>query len=133
MIIGIGNDLCDIRRIEKSLARFGDRFKNRVFTDIEKAKADRRAAPAGTYAKRFAAKEATAKALGTGINFGVSWREIGVVNLPGGKPTLVLTGRAAEKLAELTPEGYRAQIDITLTDEYPLAQAFVMISAVPIK
>jgi holo-[acyl-carrier protein] synthase len=130
MIIGMGNDLCDIRRIEKSLARFGDRFKDRVFTDIEKAKADRRVDPAGTYAKRFAAKEATAKALGTGINFGVSWREIGVVNLPGGKPTVVLTGRAAEKLAELTPEGYRAQVDITLTDEYPLAQAFVLISAV---
>jgi holo-[acyl-carrier protein] synthase len=130
MIIGIGNDLCDIRRIEKSLARFGDRFKDRVFTDIEKAKADRRPEPAGTYAKRFAAKEATAKALGTGINFGVSWREIGVVNLPGGKPTLHLTGRAAERLASMTPEGYRAQIDITLTDEYPLAQAFVLISAV---
>jgi len=130
MIIGIGNDLCDIRRIEKSLARFGDRFKDRVFTDIEKAKADRRPDPAGTYAKRFAAKEATAKALGTGINFGVSWREIGVVNLPGGKPTVILTGRAAERLASMTPEGYRAQVDITLTDEYPLAQAFVLISAV---
>jgi holo-[acyl-carrier protein] synthase len=132
MILGIGNDLIDIRRIERTLERFGERFIDRVFTDVERAKSDRRAARAASYAKRFAAKEACAKALGTGVpRRGVHWRHMGVVNLPSGKPTLALTGGAKKRLAELTPKGMTAQIDVTLTDDYPLAQAIVIISAVP--
>lgn len=131
MIIGIGSDLCDIRRIEKTLDRFGERFTNRVFTEIERAKSDRRAERAASYAKRFAAKEACSKALGSGIAMGVNWREIGVVNLPGGKPTIALLGSAAARLAALTPSGFTARIDVTITDDYPLAQAFVVISAWP--
>ncbi len=131
MILGIGNDLIDIRRIERTLERFGERFVDRVFTDVERAKSDRRAARAASYAKRFAAKEACAKALGTGVpRRGVHWRHMGVVNLPSGKPTLALTDGAKKRLAELTPEGMTAQIDVTLTDDYPLAQAIVIISAV---
>jgi holo-[acyl-carrier protein] synthase len=133
MIIGLGNDLCDIRRIEAALARFGDRFVARCFTDIERRKSDARAARAASYAKRFAAKEACAKALGTGLRFGVHWREMGVVNLASGKPTMDLTGGAAARLAELTPKGRRARIHLTLTDEYPLAQAQVIIEAVIIE
>ncbi|MCY1708908.1 holo-ACP synthase [Pannonibacter sp. SL95] len=131
MILGIGSDLCDIRRIEQTLERFGERFAARVFTEIERAKSDRRAERAASYAKRFAAKEACSKALGTGIRMGVAWREMGVVNLPSGRPTLQLTGSAAERLAALTPEGFRPRIDLTITDDYPLAQAFVVISAWP--
>lgn len=131
MIIGIGSDLCDIRRIEKTLDRFGERFTHRVFTEIERAKSDSRAERAASYAKRFAAKEACSKALGSGIAMGVNWREIGVVNLPGGKPTIQLLGSAAERLAKLTPAGFTAKIDLTITDDYPLAQAFVVISAWP--
>ena len=132
MIIGLGNDLIDIRRIEKTLERFGERFVARVFTEVEQAKSERRAARAASYAKRFAAKEACAKALGTGVpRRGVHWRHMGVVNLPSGKPTMALTEGAAARLAEITPEGMAARIDITLTDDYPLAQAIVIISAVP--
>jgi holo-[acyl-carrier protein] synthase len=131
MIIGFGNDLCDIRRIEKALERFGDRFTHRLFTDLERAKADRRAARAGTYAKRFAAKEACAKALGTGFNKGVFFKDMGVVNLPSGQPTMALTGGAAARLAAITPPGMRAVIHLTLTDEYPMAQALVLIEALP--
>lgn len=130
MIIGLGSDLIDIRRIEQTLERFGPRFINRVFTDLEQKKSERRAARAATYAKRFAAKEACAKALGTGLKHGVFWRDMGVVNLPSGQPTLKLTGGAAKRLAEITPEGMTAQISLTLTDDYPLAQAIVIISAV---
>jgi holo-[acyl-carrier protein] synthase len=130
MIIGLGSDLIDIRRIEETLKRFGPRFINRVFTDSEQRKSERRAARAATYAKRFAAKEACAKALGTGLRNGVFWRDMGVVNLPSGQPTLELTGGAAKRLAEITPEGMRAEISLTLTDDYPLAQAIVIISAV---
>ncbi len=131
MILGLGNDLCDIRRIEKALARFGERFTRRCFTDIERAKVDRRAARAATYAKRFAAKEACAKALGTGLRRGVFWRDMGVVNLPSGRPTVALTGGAAARLAEMTPPGMTAVVHLTLTDEYPLAQALVLIEATP--
>ena len=132
MILGIGNDLIDIRRIEKTLERFGERFVQRVFTEVEQQKSDRRAARAASYAKRFAAKEACAKALGTGVpRAGVHWRHMGVINLPSGKPTLDLSGGAKKRLAEMTPEGMTAQIDVTLTDDYPLAQAIVIISAVP--
>jgi len=131
MILGLGNDLCDIRRIEKTLETYGERFLNRVFTNIERAKSDRRAARAASYAKRFAAKEACAKALGTGLHRGVFWRDMGVVNLPGGKPTLALTGGALARLKAITPPGYRAQIDLSITDDFPLAQAIVIISAVP--
>jgi holo-[acyl-carrier protein] synthase len=132
MIIGIGNDICDIRRIEKSLAEFGDRFTNRVFTDRERALADRRKERAATYAKRFAAKEACAKALGTGVpRRGVHWQMMGVVNLPTGKPTMALTGGAANRLATLTPAGMEAHIHLTITDEYPYAQAIVIIEALP--
>jgi holo-[acyl-carrier protein] synthase len=131
MILGLGNDLIDIRRIEKTIATHGERFLNRVYTDIERAKSDRRANRAASYAKRFAAKEACAKALGTGLNHGVYWRDMGVVNLPGGKPTLALTGGALKRLEKITPAGYRAQIDLTITDDFPLAQAIVIISAVP--
>ena len=131
MILGIGSDLCDIRRIEASLARFGDRFTRRVFTDAERAKCDARAARAPSYARRFAAKEACAKALGTGLSLGVFWRDMEVVNLPGGAPTLALSGGALDRLARMTPTGHEARIHVTLTDEPPLAQAFVMIEAVP--
>lgn len=129
MIIGLGNDLCDIRRIEDSLARFGERFTNRCFTDIERRKSDGRTARAASYAKRFAAKEACSKALGTGLRFGVAWREMGVVNLPSGQPTLSLTGGALKRLEALTPRGCRAVLHLTLTDEYPWAQAQVIIEA----
>jgi holo-[acyl-carrier protein] synthase len=132
MILGIGNDLIDIRRIEKTLERFGSRFTDRVFTEVERSRSDRRAARAASYAKRFAAKEACAKALGTGVpRRGVHWRGMGVVNLPSGKPTIALTGGAQRRLEELLPPGMAAQIDVTLTDDYPLAQAIVIISAVP--
>jgi len=131
MIIGIGSDLIDIRRIEKTLERFGDRFTQRCFTEIERAKADRRLRRADTYAKRYAAKEACAKALGTGLSRGVFWREIGVVNLPSGKPTLQLFGGAAARLTALTPPGMAATLELTLTDEPPLAYAMVIISAAP--
>ncbi len=132
MIIGLGNDLIDIRRIEKTLEKFGERFTARVFTEVERAKSDRRAARAASYAKRFAAKEACAKALGTGVpRRGVHWQHMGVVNLPSGQPTLDLTGGAALRLEELTPDGMKARIDVTITDDYPLAQAIVIISAVP--
>ena len=131
MILGLGNDLIDIRRIEKAIARHGERFLSRIFTDAERKRAERRAKSVETYAKRFAAKEACAKALGTGIRGGVWWRDMGVVNLPSGRPTMKLTGGAAARLARITPAGHQAQIDLTITDEYPLAQAFVIISAVP--
>lgn len=132
MIVGLGNDLIDIRRIEKTLARFGSRFTERVFTEIEQVKSDRRANRAASYAKRFAAKEACAKALGTGVpRRGVHWRDLGVVNLPSGQPTMALTRGAARRLAEITPDGKTARIDVTLTDDYPLAQAIVIISVVP--
>ena len=129
MIIGIGSDIIDIRRIERSVERFGDRFLNRVFTDIERAKAQSRLRAIDTYAKRFAAKEACAKALGTGIYRGVTWRMMEVVNLKGGKPTLNLSGAAAERLAALTPRGLTAHVHITLTDDHPWAQAQVIIEA----
>jgi len=130
MILGIGNDLVRIDRIEKTLERFGDRFVQRIFTEVEQAKSDRRLERAASYAKRFAAKEACAKALGTGVpRRGVHWRDLGVVNLPSGKPTMHLTKGAATRLAEITPPGLRVQIDVTITDDYPLAQAIVIISA----
>jgi len=133
MILGIGNDLIDIRRVKRTLERFGERFVARVFTEIEQAKSDRRAQRAASYAKRFAAKEACAKALGTGVpRRGVHWRDLGVVNLPSGKPTMALTNGAARRLAEMTPDGMTVQIDLTITDDYPLAQAIVIISAVPV-
>jgi len=132
MIIGFGNDLCDIKRIEASLARFGDRFIRRCFTEIERRKSDGRAGRAASYAKRFAAKEACAKALGTGLRDGIAWRDMGVVNLPSGKPTMHLTGGAAARLAALTPPGHQVFIHLTLTDEYPLAQAQVIIEAIAI-
>ncbi len=131
MIVGIGSDLIDIRRIRNTLDRFGDRFTHRCFTDVERARADRRRRRAETYAKRFAAKEACAKALGTGVRRGVYWRDMGVVTLPGGKPTMALTGGAARRLAELVPEGMEGRIDVSITDEPPLAQVIVVISAVP--
>lgn len=131
MIIGLGSDLIDIRRIEKTLARFGDRFVQRVFTETEQKKSDRRAQRAASYAKRFAAKEACSKALGTGFSRGVFMRDIGVVNLPSGAPTMALTGGAAARLAALVPAGHRGVIHVTLTDDYPLAQAFVVIEALP--
>ncbi len=130
MILGFGNDLCDIRRIEQALERYGERFALRLFTEIERAKSDARAGRAGSYAKRFAAKEACAKALGTGIRAGVFWKDMGVVNLASGRPTMALTGGAAERLAQMTPPGMKAVIHLTLTDEYPLAQAQVLIEAV---
>jgi holo-[acyl-carrier protein] synthase len=129
MIIGIGNDLCDVRRIEKTLARYGDRFLERVFTAEERRKAFSRAHPARTFAKRFAAKEAASKALGTGFRAGVYLKDIGVVNSLSGRPTLALTGGAARHLARLIPDGFKARIDVTLTDEYPMAEAVVIISA----
>jgi holo-[acyl-carrier protein] synthase len=131
MILGIGSDIIDIRRVEKSIARFGERFLSRVFTEVERAKSDRRAQRAASYAKRFAAKEACAKALGTGLNAGVFWRDMGVVNLPSGKPTLKLTGGALKRLQAITPVGMTVQIDLTITDDFPQAQAIVIISAYP--
>ena len=131
MILGIGSDLCDVRRIERVLERHGERFLDRIFTAAERAKADGRANRVETYAKRFAAKEACAKALGTGFRAGVFFRDMGVVNLPSGKPTLKLTGGALERLRAITPPGCEAQIDLALTDEGPFAQAFVIISALP--
>ncbi len=130
MILGLGNDVIDITRIERTLERFGKRFVERIFTEVEQRKSDRRANRAASYAKRFAAKEACSKALGTGFRAGVYWRDLGVVNLPSGKPTMALTGGAAKRLAEITPEGMTAQIDLTLTDDKPTAQAIVLISAV---
>ncbi|MDB5622255.1 MAG: 4-phosphopantetheinyl transferase [Devosia sp.] len=132
MIIGLGSDLCQIGRVEKTLARFGDRFTNRCFTEIERRKSDRRKERAASYAKRFAAKEACSKALGTGLNFGVYWRDMGVVNLPSGKPTMQLTNGAARALERLVPPGHRPLIHLTITDDAGLAQAFVIIEAVPV-
>ena len=131
MILGIGSDLIDIGRIERTIARFGDRFLDRVFTPLERERSDRRANRAASYAKRYAAKEACSKALGTGFRRGVYWRDLGVVNLPSGRPTLVLTGGALAQLQAITPRGMSARIDLTLTDEPPLAQALVIITAVP--
>jgi len=131
MIIGIGADLADIRRIEGTLERFGERFTNRVFTETERARSDKRAARAASYAKRWAAKEACSKALGTGIRMGVAWKEMGVVNLPSGQPTMDLQGGAAERLAGMTPAGHIAKIHLTITDDAPYAQAFVVIEALP--
>ena len=133
MILGLGNDVIDIRRIEQTLERFGDRFIQRIFTETERQKSDRRRERAASYAKRFAAKEACSKALGTGLRRGVFWRDMGVVNLPSGRPTLVLTGGAAKQLQKITPAGYEARIDLTITDDWPTAQAIVIISAVPIE
>jgi holo-[acyl-carrier protein] synthase len=129
MILGIGSDLIDIRRIEKTLERHGERFLERVFTDVERTRSERRAGRVASYAKRFAAKEACAKALGTGFRHGVFFRDLGVVNLPGGKPGMILTGGALARLKRMTPPGMRASIELTLTDEPPLAHAFVIISA----
>ncbi|MCQ8781133.1 holo-ACP synthase [Mangrovibrevibacter kandeliae] len=131
MIIGIGSDLIDIRRVEKTLERHGERFTHRVFTAVERSKSDRRAQRAASYAKRFAAKEACAKALGTGLARGVFWRDMGVVNLPGGAPTMALTGGAAARLAALLPQGHEGLVHVTITDDFPLAQAFVVIEARP--
>jgi holo-[acyl-carrier protein] synthase len=134
MIIGLGSDIMDIRRIEAVIARHGDRFLDRIFTPIERAKAERRTERirAATYAKRFAAKEAAAKALGTGLSAGVFWRDLGVVNLSSGQPTLRMTGGAADRLRAITPAGHAAQVALSMTDEYPYAQAIVIISAVPL-
>jgi holo-[acyl-carrier protein] synthase len=131
MILGIGSDLCDVRRIERVISRYGDRFIQRIFTETERAKADRRVTRVETYAKRFAAKEACAKALGTGFRGGVFWRDLGVVNLPSGRPTMILSGGALARLHAITPPGLRAQIDVTITDEGPMAHAIVVITAVP--
>jgi holo-[acyl-carrier protein] synthase len=132
MILGIGSDITDVRRIAQVIERHGDRFLDRVFTPIERSKADKRRNRVETYAKRFAAKEACAKALGTGLRAGVWWRDMGVVNLPGGRPTMELTGGAMRRLQKITPEGCEARIDLTITDEGPMAHAFVVISAVAI-
>jgi holo-[acyl-carrier protein] synthase len=132
MILGIGSDLVDIRRIERVVERHGERFLGRIFTENERARAERRADRVATYAKRFAAKEACAKALGTGLRRGVFWRDMGVVNLPSGRPTMRLTGGALRRLQAITPQGFDARIDLTITDEGDLAQALVVISAVPI-
>ena len=131
MIIGLGNDIIDIRRIEKTIERYGDRFLDRIYTETERKRSERRRERAASYAKRFAAKEACAKALGTGFRSGVFWRDMGVVNLPSGRPTMSLTGGAARRLDAITPDGHRARIDLTITDDYPLAQAIVIISALP--
>jgi holo-[acyl-carrier protein] synthase len=130
VIIGLGSDLIDIRRVERSLERFGDRFVQRVFTEIEQAKSDRRKERAASYAKRFAAKEACSKALGTGLRNGVFWRDMGVANLPSGKPTMVLTGGALRQLESMMPQGHMPMIHLTITDDWPLAQAFVIIEAI---
>jgi holo-[acyl-carrier protein] synthase len=132
VIVGIGSDLIDIRRVEKSIERFGERFTHRCFTEIERVKSDRRQNRAASYAKRFAAKEACSKALGTGIALGVFWKDMGVVNLPGGKPTMQLTGGAADHLQKLLPAGHEARIHLTITDDFPLAQAFVIIEAIAV-
>lgn len=132
MIIGIGSDLCDIRRIQGTLDRFGDRFVQRIFTDVERQRSERKNDRAASYAKRFAAKEACSKALGTGMHQGVAWRDMGVINLRSGKPTMALTGGAAARLAQLVPDGHTAVIHLSLTDEIPIAQAFVIIEAVPV-
>ena len=129
MIIGLGNDMIDIRRVERTIERYGERFLTRIFTDIERSKSDNRAARAASYAKRFAAKEACSKALGTGFRQGVFWRDMGVVNLVSGRPTLQLTGGAALALARITPEGHETRIDLSITDDFPTAQAIVIISA----
>ena len=131
MILGIGSDLSDIRRIEKTLERHGERFTHRIFTDVERARSERKADRAASYAKRFAAKEACAKALGTGMRRGVFWRDMGVVNMRSGQPTMALTNGAAARLAEIMPAGHTAVIHLTLTDDHPYAQAFVIIEAVP--
>jgi holo-[acyl-carrier protein] synthase len=131
MIIGLGSDITDIRRIEKVIGRHGDRFLDRIFTETERARAERKAKRVETYAKRFAAKEACAKALGTGMRGGVWWRDMGVVNLPSGRPTMALTGGALRRLEAITPAGFDARIDLTISDEWPLAQAIVMISLMP--
>ena len=131
MIIGIGNDIIDIRRVERTLERFGDRFTGRVFTEVERTKSDRRRLRAASYAKRFAAKEACSKALGTGLRKGVFWRDMGVVNLPGGKPTIRLTGGAKARLDTMIPDGMTVSIHLTITDDFPQAQAFVIIEAMP--
>jgi holo-[acyl-carrier protein] synthase len=131
MIIGIGADLCSIERIGQTLERFGERFTQRVFTETERKRSEHKATRAASYAKRFAAKEACSKALGTGLRMGTAWRDMGVVNLPSGQPTLRLTGEAAERLAALTPAGHVARIHLTMTDDHPFAQAFVVIEAVP--
>ena len=130
MIIGLGSDMVDVRRIARSIERYGDRFLGRIFTDAERSKAENRARKVETYAKRFAAKEACAKALGTGFRRGVFWRDMGVVNLPSGRPTLQLTGGAARVLQLLTPEGHEVRIDLSITDDFPTAQAIVIISAI---
>ena len=130
MILGIGNDVIDIRRIEKTIARYGDRFLSRVFTAAERVRSDGKAGRAASYAKRFAAKEACAKALGTGLRNGIYWRDMGVVNQRTGRPTLVLTGGAARRLERMTPKGYEARVHVTLTDDFPLAEAVVVISGV---
>jgi holo-[acyl-carrier protein] synthase len=129
--LGLGSDLSDIRRIQESLERFGDRFKQRVFTELERTRSDRKVDAAASYAKRFAAKEACAKALGTGMRRGVFWRDMGVINMRSGQPTMALTGGAAERLKEMTPPGMKAVIHLTLTDDHPYAQAFVIIEALP--
>jgi holo-[acyl-carrier protein] synthase len=133
MIIGIGSDLCDIRRIERSIERFGERFTHRIYTEGERARSDRRAARAPSYARRFAAKEACAKALGTGLSHGVFWRDMEVVNLPGGRPTMRLSGGALARLRAMTPEGCEPVIHVSLTDDPPMAQAFVVIEALPVQ
>ncbi|HJZ32050.1 MAG TPA: holo-ACP synthase [Hyphomicrobiaceae bacterium] len=132
MILGLGNDIIDIRRIERTIQRYGERFLDRVFTDTERRKSDPRATRAASYAKRFAAKEACAKALGTGLRAGVFWRDMGVINLPSGRPTMVLTGGAAAQLKRITPAGFAARIDVTLTDDFPQAQAVVLISGIAV-
>jgi holo-[acyl-carrier protein] synthase len=131
VIIGLGSDMIDIRRIERTIERYGERFIDRIFTPVEQARAERRRERVATYAKRFAAKEACAKALGTGLRRGVFWRDMGVVNLPGGRPTMQLTGGALKRLAEITPAGHNPRIDVSITDEYPLVQVTVIISAEP--
>jgi holo-[acyl-carrier protein] synthase len=131
MILGVGSDLIDIRRIEAAIARFGDRFIDRIFTEAERRRCDRRANPGPSYARRFAAKEAAAKALGTGFRSGVFWRDLGVVNMPSGQPGMRLTGGALRRLEAITPRGMTARLDVTLTDEPPLAQAVVIITAWP--
>ena len=132
MIVGVGSDLADIRRIQSTLERFGARFTDRIFTEVEKARSERKGDRAASYAKRFAAKEACSKALGTGIRAGVFWRDMGVVNAPSGQPTMRLTGGAAKRLAALIPPGMRPNIHVSLTDDHPYAQAFVIIEAVPV-